>query len=194
MEWKSIWNWMAEQTKRNFERYDWFFASVEKRAVVYSSVCSFTMWPRFPAKSLSSPNSVREKWMCALSVRACGPVSKVQFTRVTFPVFFACFLKVEFLVGDCAWVSVWEYNVCTLILINCFDATVEIWTMKFDAIKAYHLIRNGITHNNTFTSNWFVSGLVIVYNTCHVFLSLSRTSHEKSRWLFNNTHNCLSKQ
>lgn len=88
-----------------------------------------------------------------------------------FSVFFACFLKVEFLVGDCAW----DLQ-CTLILINCFDATIEIWTMKFDAIKAYHLIRNGIMHNNTFTSNWFVSGLVIVYNTWHVF-SPSLTGH-----------------
>lgn len=126
--------------------------------------CSFSIWPRFPAKSLSSPNSAREKWMlCTLS--------KVQFTRVTFPFFFACFLKVEFLVGDCAW----DLQ-CTLILINCFDATIEIWTMKFDAIKAYHLIRNGIMHNNTFTSNWFVSGLVIVYNTWHVFYP-SLTGH-----------------
>lgn len=152
----------TNQTNRNFERYDWFFASVEKRAVVYSFVCLFIS--RFPAKSLSSPNSAREKWMlCTLS--------KVQFTRVTFPFFFACFLKVEFLVGDCAW----DLQ-CTLILINCFDATIEIWTMKFDAIKAYHLIRNGIMHNNTFTSNWFVSGLVIVYNTWHVF-SPSLTGH-----------------
>lgn len=90
-------------------------------------------------------------------------------------------------------VSHWRFCVYlyTLFLINCFDATVEIWTMKFDAIKAYHLIRNGIMHNSTSTSNWFVSGLVIVR---HVFLPLSFKSQHTNPDGFSTTHTivCLN--
>lgn len=105
----------------------WGFSPQLKNTHHCLFVRSFTIWPRFTAKSLLSPKHLK-KWMCAVHV------SRVQFTRVTVFVFFvACFSE--------NGVSCVYFNSHQL-----FNATVEIWTMKFDAIKAYQLIRNGIMH------------------------------------------------
>lgn len=174
-----FWNWLAK--KQNFEHYNGFFSPQLKNTPL--SICSVGSFiyhvAHIPGEIIFISKHFAQRWSeCVCCTRFQSSIHKGNF----FSLFRMLSQSGVSCWRDCICLCTLCLYVCTLILINSFDATVEIWTMKFDAIKAYHLIRNGIMHNNTFTSNWFVSGLSnCVY---YVLLLFFLTSHHQIMMAF----------